>query len=169
MKSSTVYYYFLKLVSLLLFAVPFIISWGLLSGRFAAESPKPLDVTFYVQMAVACFLAVSLGYLLWRNFAVVEFSDFELKVSRSGSDESFSWSDVAKIHQIPFCTPPFYRLTFKDGRRPAYFCFFSFIVASVGFWSWDFRGFMSYARSRLESAKRDPGRSAIAPSPKPLF
>ena len=169
MKSSTVYYYFLKLVSLFLFAFPFILLWGLLSGRFAAESSKPLDAMFYVQMALSGCLALGLGYLLWRNFAVVEFSDLGIKVSRNGSDESASWADVAKVHQIPFCTPPFYRLTFRDGRRPAYFCFFSFIVASVGFWSWDFRGFMSYARPRLESAIRDPAGSAIAPSPKPLF
>ena len=154
MKNSTAYYYFLKLVALLLFAFPFIVAWRLGSGSFAAESPKLLDATFYVRMALACFLAVSLGYLLWRNLAVVEFSDLWLKVSRNGSNESFCWSDVAKIHQIPFCTPPFYRLTFKDGRRPAYFCFFSFIVASVVVWSWDFRGFMSYARPRLESVAR---------------
>ncbi|MBW2274132.1 MAG: hypothetical protein JRG96_12740, partial [Deltaproteobacteria bacterium] len=106
---------------------------------------------FYLQMAASCSVFAGFGYLLWRNLAIVDFSESGFKVSRGGSEECFSWSAVAKLHQIPLCTPPLYRMTFKGEQQPVYFCFFSFIVASVGFWSWDFRGFMPYARRHLQS------------------
>ena len=150
MTSSTLYYYFLKLAALMLFAFPFVIGWAAASGQLADESGGTAPL---IEVAVVCLVAPVLGWLIWRQFAIVECSAEGLQVRRNGRSTSFGWHEVASVKQVPFCTPPVYRICFKTDEPPAYCIFFSFIVVTIGFWSWDFSGFLSYARSNITNSE----------------
>jgi len=69
-------------------------------------------------------------------------------VFRRGVSFSVPWSDVLGVEQIPCCTPPIYRLAFRS-HDPVYFSL-SLLALYVVVWSWDFTGFLSFARRRIE-------------------
>jgi hypothetical protein len=169
MKSSTLYYYFLKLVALMLFAFPLVLAWAATSGKLDDGSGAPPPPSLLAQAVAASLLALGLGWVIWRQFAIIECSGTGLKLRRNGRTTAHTWGQVASVSQVPFCTPPVYRITFSNGELPAYCIFFSFVVATVGIWSWDFRGFVKYAQSHIDNAQRAPTAHAFQPPPKPLF
>jgi hypothetical protein len=153
----------------MLLAFPLILGWAAASGQLDDGSGGALSPSLLAQAIAASLFAVALGWVIWRQFAIIEFSETGLQLRRSGRTTSLSWAEVANVNQVPFCTPPVYRIAFKNGELPAYCMFYSFIVATIGVWSWDFRGFVKYARSHIESAQRAPAPHGLQPPPKPLF
>ena len=51
---------------------------------------------------------------------------------------------------MPFCTPPVYRISFRDTDKAVYVSVFSWGMASVGIWSWDFTDFKYLVNSFIE-------------------
>ena len=158
MKSSTLYYYFMKTVALVLLAFPFLLLYESVNGHLVNADRS--SILFVLWMLAAVVSSPLLAWVIWRQFAIIEFSNDIVEVYRRGRRSSFSWAELAAIRQLPCCTPPVYRITFRTGAPPAYCMFHSLVVASVGFWSWDFSGFMAYARPRLlEATAQRSGRS----------
>ena len=154
MKSSTAYYYLIKLFSLLLLGGLPLISVGLAAGLVEPTGP-PLSVEDAALIAPAFALLCALAWVTWRNISVVDFSSEEIAVFRDGKRTRHSWMEVERLHQVPFCTPPIYRIIFRSGERPAYFAFYSLFVVSIGVWSWDSSGFRDYAYAHLARASSE--------------
>ena len=147
--SSTVYYFMFKyfplffaIFSLVAIVIPYI------SG-VKDESGNTLSFAYLFENAgMSIFLFII--YIIWKDKpAKVDMNDNFIVVKRAKENISVKWEEVDSIIQIPFCTPPLYRMSFKHTHKPVYFAFRSFFVLSIGFWSFDFTGFLKDAKLKL--------------------
>lgn len=151
MKSSVSYYFLIKIGCAVL--ICFLIR-ALLVALFssdAAQDQVPEWTTMekiesWVILPGALFV---FGYCAW-NFGVVDCRHNEIEVRKNRRRRVIGWNQVSSIYQMPFCTPPVYRIAFKNGDSPVFVIVFSWRLLSIGFWSWDFTGFRNYVQLQID-------------------
>ncbi len=114
-----------------------------------SNADQLLGISHFMLISVICALFAYIAY----RFSVVKVRNDGLEVYRNGRSKIKDWRNVKKITQIPFCTPPIYRLSFNNSEPPVYVCVFSWITISVGFWSWDLTDFRDNVEFRIASSE----------------
>jgi len=146
MKSSVFSYYLIKIgFGLLLLLLLVAIGVAMVDPEFDSEVTRSEK-----HQMIACVLILPplLGYVIWRC-GVVDCRSDVMELRRNGKTTMLEWAEVASIKQMPFCTPPLYRIAFRNGEPPVFVMMHSWVVATVGFWSWDFTGFSDYVKERI--------------------
>ncbi len=150
-KSSWLYYALFKIMGVMLVGSLLFLVFELTDLEPDAFRHAKIDELIFGVLFVPLFLAL-IAYIAWR-FAVVSAYADRLEIHRNGKTTAKQWSDVQGIAQVPFCTPPVYRIRFRDGEPPAFVCVFSWVTASIGFWSWDFTDFSDNIELFIESSE----------------
>lgn len=158
MRSSNFYYYFAKLAAILWLLLALVFGFMVASGAVEEGAGSRSPALLIAQLVTLSLLAIALAWVALRQLAIVECSGRGVRIFRNGRESRLPWSGVADVMQVPFSTPPVYRISFKTEKAPAYCVFFSWAVVSIGFWSWDFQGFVDYARSQIEKHDRPRSR-----------
>lgn len=92
---------------------------------------------------------IALFYLIKDRFGVVDLDNHGIVLERKSDKREKEWKDVLSVFKLPFCSPPIYRMSFKDGEKPIYFIFGSFFILTTPIYSYDFTGFLKFAEKRL--------------------
>jgi hypothetical protein len=158
MESSRVYYYWLKAAGICFLAVCFYapITAVFFPGEIHSEAPLSTGERVFIATALPA-LGLLVSFVGWRA-AHVKIQSRHLEVSRNGKRLEVPWAEVAGITKLPFTTPPIYWIKFHDLSGVAVIAR-SWIVLSIGFWSWDFSKFRESLEVRIVEAIRDLNRT----------
>ena len=128
MKSSVFYYYLIKVgFGLLLVLLLVAIGVAMADPEFERQVTRSEK---YQMIASVLILAPMLGYVMWRC-GVVDCRYEVIELKRNGKTTLLEWADVASIKQMPFCTPPLYRIAFRNEVTPVFVMMHTWAVASV--------------------------------------
>ncbi|MEO0509424.1 MAG: hypothetical protein AAF065_06165 [Verrucomicrobiota bacterium] len=89
------------------------------------------------------------------HFSVVKADSKGLHIHKNGKKKKKEWNEVKAIHQMPFCTPPVYRISFYGKEKSSYVSVFSWASLTVGFWSWDFTDFKENIEYMIETSEQE--------------
>lgn len=149
MKSSKVSYYFSLLMGVALIAG----GLGMIHGfYFPEQSMISGDLTGFMETFMPAAMCFGFGIFLLLRFGVVEFGEKFIFLNRYRKTIEVSWSDVDKIKVVPFCSPPVYRLSFRNDIKPVYFTMKeSYAQVDLFFWSWSWGSskVVEYVNSRI--------------------
>jgi Na+/H+ antiporter NhaD/arsenite permease-like protein len=152
--SSYTAYYFCKVAGLAFGTLAVLLVHAVLFPQHSVvdgiESIKSASDLFYTLTLSG--VALGLGYFTFFRFCVIEYDNKNVRIIRGAKRERTTWSNVLNVTKVIGCTPPVYRMTFKDHRKPAYFIMSMAAFVSIGVWSWDFTGFYEYAREKIDEA-----------------
>jgi len=151
MKSSVAYYFLMKIsVGLLIVGFVYFLITVSANPQYTDEGGHLWTTEEKVKtFGMLCVFLGAMGYLAW-NFGIVDCDPKGIEVRKNGKKKIVEWSDVSSVNQMPFCTPPVYRIAFSNGDSAVYVIVFSLMVISVGFWSWDGTGFKDYVQSQID-------------------
>lgn len=150
MKSSSLYYYLLKLFSV--FVVVFLVCVLIASLTGVGNFGDFIGRDRVMASAYSIFLIPVFCILFWR-LGVVDCDLERVEIRRNGRLSEVPWKNVSSINQLPFCAPPIYRIGFSCDEPPVYVMLFTWTLASIGFWSWDFSGFVPFVRSQISRSR----------------
>ena len=131
--------------TILMFAVLFILVGILpLFGTTDAEGQKlPLGITSFILIGL---LLIFVYKIINARFNKIEFYESKIIIARG---EIYSWNDVVSLFKLPFIAPPIYRAKFQNRDKAVYFGFKSKFYATLIIYSYDFSGFLKYARTKM--------------------
>lgn len=152
MNSSIIGYWFMKIAGVGFIVLGFSLSHGMLfpentivkglNHDFVEEARLELII-----IIIACFL---IGYFGLFRFVIIICDDDGITITKNLKVEWVEWSDVSSIWKIPCTAPPVYRCSFNNDMKPIYFHMTMTFFVTVGVWSWDFTGFISYAKEQMK-------------------
>jgi hypothetical protein len=150
--SSYTAYYFCKLGGLAFAALAVLLVHGLLlPQRSFIDGIETMNTVWdTVSVLALSGLALVLSYFMFFRFRVIEYDNTNVRIIHGSERQRTTWSNIRSVTKVIGCTPPVYRMTFKDHRTPIYFIMSMFVFISIGVWSWDFTGFYEYARDKID-------------------
>jgi hypothetical protein len=148
-------YYFCKLAGLCLATLAVLLLHGILFPQhtLVAGVETIASASDIVSLLAVSGLALGLSYFTLFRFCVVEYDNKNVRIVHGSKRQTTTWSNVRNVTKVIGCTPPVYRMTFKDDRKPIYFIMSMMAFVSIGVWSWDFTGFYQYAKDKIDEVE----------------
>ena len=135
-RSSKIAYCFFKIAGVLMAFFGTTLLYELI---FLSPSNDRLAISLIILLLLFCF------YFLIYRLTEIEYDEEKIKILNT--EKTYHWDEVKQVIKIPFCTPPLYRISFKNNEQPILLVM-SMNNISIGIYSWDFTGFYQLANDK---------------------